>query len=240
MHSVAGGQHLNVIWPFGSWSSIVSDSQFSSINVRCLFTPCHTSGHMCYFVWEDECTDAPAVFTGLWAERRPVPVPMALLSLLTGVKPAQLPLFVCYFGPQGTRCLLGGVGGFWRALQSRCITVWPRCWAPCLKTRLVETQQLCRAWPRKELTSTIMISDTSRRESQCWGNSRTMKGLIPVWLFSPFQSLKKNTANSEWPCSVFQNLKWMLSSPAEGVLWTRVHHKEPEVRHAGGARKWKG
>lgn len=39
--------------------------QFNSINVRCLFTPCHTSGHMCYFVWEDECTDAPAVFTGV-------------------------------------------------------------------------------------------------------------------------------------------------------------------------------
>ncbi|XP_045884675.1 hydroxyacylglutathione hydrolase-like protein isoform X2 [Micropterus dolomieu] len=38
--------------------------KFNSINVRCLFTPCHTSGHMCYFVWEDECTDAPAVFTG--------------------------------------------------------------------------------------------------------------------------------------------------------------------------------
>eukprot|EP00066_Takifugu_rubripes_P012903 XP_011602169.1 PREDICTED: hydroxyacylglutathione hydrolase-like protein isoform X1 [Takifugu rubripes] len=38
--------------------------KFDSINVRCLFTPCHTSGHMCYFVWEDECTDAPAVFTG--------------------------------------------------------------------------------------------------------------------------------------------------------------------------------
>lgn len=43
--------------------------QFSSINVRCLFTPCHTSGHMCYFVWEDECSDAPAVFTGERAAR---------------------------------------------------------------------------------------------------------------------------------------------------------------------------
>lgn len=43
--------------------------QFNSINVRCLFTPCHTSGHMCYFVWEDECTDAPAVFTGWHAAR---------------------------------------------------------------------------------------------------------------------------------------------------------------------------
>ncbi|XP_039631434.1 hydroxyacylglutathione hydrolase-like protein isoform X1 [Polypterus senegalus] len=38
--------------------------KFGTLNVRCLFTPCHTSGHMCYFVWEDGCTDAPAVFTG--------------------------------------------------------------------------------------------------------------------------------------------------------------------------------
>uniref|UniRef100_A0A3Q2Q2Y6 Hydroxyacylglutathione hydrolase like n=1 Tax=Fundulus heteroclitus TaxID=8078 RepID=A0A3Q2Q2Y6_FUNHE len=45
----------------------VTDSQelkFNSINVKCLFTPCHTAGDMCYYVWEDECTDAPAVFTG--------------------------------------------------------------------------------------------------------------------------------------------------------------------------------
>ena len=48
-----------------SWWCALSILQFNSINVRCLFTPCHTSGHMCYFVWEDECTDAPAVFTGL-------------------------------------------------------------------------------------------------------------------------------------------------------------------------------
>ncbi|KAI1883933.1 hypothetical protein AGOR_G00221180 [Albula goreensis] len=38
--------------------------KFGAINVRCLSTPCHTSGHMCYFVWEDDCADAPAVFTG--------------------------------------------------------------------------------------------------------------------------------------------------------------------------------
>lgn len=49
---------------FSSIHSLFSYVQFNSINVRCLFTPCHTSGHMCYFVWEDECTDAPAVFTG--------------------------------------------------------------------------------------------------------------------------------------------------------------------------------
>uniref|UniRef100_A0A674GNX0 Hydroxyacylglutathione hydrolase-like protein n=1 Tax=Taeniopygia guttata TaxID=59729 RepID=A0A674GNX0_TAEGU len=37
---------------------------FGSIRVRCLFTPCHTSGHMCYFMWEDDSPDAPALFSG--------------------------------------------------------------------------------------------------------------------------------------------------------------------------------
>lgn len=38
--------------------------QFGAIHVRCLFTPCHTSGHMCYFMWEDGSPDAPALFSG--------------------------------------------------------------------------------------------------------------------------------------------------------------------------------
>ncbi|EOA93174.1 2-oxoglutarate dehydrogenase E1 component, mitochondrial, partial [Anas platyrhynchos] len=37
---------------------------FGAIHVRCLFTPCHTSGHMCYFMWEDGSPDAPALFSG--------------------------------------------------------------------------------------------------------------------------------------------------------------------------------
>lgn len=39
--------------------------QFGAIRVRCLFTPCHTSGHMCYFMWEDGSPDAPALFSGI-------------------------------------------------------------------------------------------------------------------------------------------------------------------------------
>ncbi|XP_038676850.1 hydroxyacylglutathione hydrolase, mitochondrial isoform X1 [Scyliorhinus canicula] len=35
-----------------------------SLNVRCLFTPCHTSGHICYFVTKENSSEAPAVFTG--------------------------------------------------------------------------------------------------------------------------------------------------------------------------------
>ncbi|XP_069840166.1 hydroxyacylglutathione hydrolase-like protein isoform X2 [Dendropsophus ebraccatus] len=38
--------------------------KFGDINVRCLFTPCHTSGHVCFFMWEDGCPDAPALFSG--------------------------------------------------------------------------------------------------------------------------------------------------------------------------------
>ncbi|XP_038275049.1 hydroxyacylglutathione hydrolase-like protein isoform X2 [Dermochelys coriacea] len=38
--------------------------KFGDINVRCLFTPCHTSGHVCYFMWEENSADAPAVFSG--------------------------------------------------------------------------------------------------------------------------------------------------------------------------------
>lgn len=38
--------------------------QFGAIHVRCLLTPGHTTGHMSYFLWEDECPDPPAVFSG--------------------------------------------------------------------------------------------------------------------------------------------------------------------------------
>ncbi|XP_067162448.1 hydroxyacylglutathione hydrolase-like protein isoform X2 [Apteryx mantelli] len=37
---------------------------FGAIRVRCLLTPGHTSGHACYFMWEDESPDAPALFSG--------------------------------------------------------------------------------------------------------------------------------------------------------------------------------
>uniref|UniRef100_A0A8C5UZM8 Hydroxyacylglutathione hydrolase like n=1 Tax=Microcebus murinus TaxID=30608 RepID=A0A8C5UZM8_MICMU len=38
--------------------------RFGAIHVRCLQTPGHTSGHMSYFLWEDECPDPPALFSG--------------------------------------------------------------------------------------------------------------------------------------------------------------------------------
>ncbi|XP_029433425.1 hydroxyacylglutathione hydrolase, mitochondrial isoform X1 [Rhinatrema bivittatum] len=35
-----------------------------SLNVKCLYTPCHTSGHICYLVTKSNSSEPPAVFTG--------------------------------------------------------------------------------------------------------------------------------------------------------------------------------
>ncbi|XP_071813335.1 hydroxyacylglutathione hydrolase, mitochondrial-like [Apostichopus japonicus] len=46
-------------------NKVKQDDEFKigSLNVRCLFTPCHTSGHICYFV-TGESGEEPSVFTG--------------------------------------------------------------------------------------------------------------------------------------------------------------------------------
>uniref|UniRef100_A0A2K5QAG0 Hydroxyacylglutathione hydrolase, mitochondrial n=1 Tax=Cebus imitator TaxID=2715852 RepID=A0A2K5QAG0_CEBIM len=42
----------------------LSTLQVGSLNVKCLSTPCHTSGHICYFVTKPGGSQPPAVFTG--------------------------------------------------------------------------------------------------------------------------------------------------------------------------------
>ncbi|XP_047995098.1 hydroxyacylglutathione hydrolase, mitochondrial isoform X2 [Leguminivora glycinivorella] len=41
-----------------------SKFNIGNLNVQCLFTPCHTAGHICYFVSTPEEGSDPAVFTG--------------------------------------------------------------------------------------------------------------------------------------------------------------------------------
>lgn len=88
--------------------------QFNSINVRCLFTPCHTSGHMCYFVWEDECTDAPAVFTGLWWLEIRVLVVQHIVhcSCFTGWRRLTAVSSCPLFRLSGDTLFIGGCGQF--------------------------------------------------------------------------------------------------------------------------------
>ncbi|TNM97339.1 hypothetical protein fugu_015495 [Takifugu bimaculatus] len=38
--------------------------KLGSLSVKCLFTPCHTTGHVCYYVTKDNSDEPPAVFTG--------------------------------------------------------------------------------------------------------------------------------------------------------------------------------
>lgn len=52
--SLARGEHMPVRALF----------KVGSLNVKCLSTPCHTSGHICYFVTKPNSSDPPAVFTG--------------------------------------------------------------------------------------------------------------------------------------------------------------------------------
>lgn len=42
----------------------LSTLQVGSLNIKCLSTPCHTSGHICYFVSKPGGSEPPAVFTG--------------------------------------------------------------------------------------------------------------------------------------------------------------------------------
>lgn len=37
-----------------------------SLKIECLFTPCHTQGHICYNVTSSDPEHKPAVFTGKW------------------------------------------------------------------------------------------------------------------------------------------------------------------------------
>ncbi|KAJ0058116.1 hypothetical protein NL108_007405, partial [Boleophthalmus pectinirostris] len=38
--------------------------QIGSLHIKCLHTPCHTTGHVCYYVTKENSSDPPAVFTG--------------------------------------------------------------------------------------------------------------------------------------------------------------------------------
>ncbi|XP_074866323.1 hydroxyacylglutathione hydrolase, mitochondrial isoform X3 [Carettochelys insculpta] len=42
----------------------VQPQKLGSLHVKCLATPCHTSGHICYYVTKPNSSEPPAVFTG--------------------------------------------------------------------------------------------------------------------------------------------------------------------------------
>lgn len=62
-----GGVWAGMGMPAGSHTHCAL--QVGSLHVKCLATPCHTSGHICYFVSKPGTSKPPAVFTG---ERLPM------------------------------------------------------------------------------------------------------------------------------------------------------------------------
>ncbi|KAF2979090.1 hypothetical protein EK904_011742 [Melospiza melodia maxima] len=44
--------------------SHLTSLKVGSLSVKCLSTPCHTSGHICYYVTKPNSSEPPAVFTG--------------------------------------------------------------------------------------------------------------------------------------------------------------------------------
>ncbi|XP_019397434.1 PREDICTED: hydroxyacylglutathione hydrolase, mitochondrial isoform X1 [Crocodylus porosus] len=44
--------------------SHLTSFKVGSLHVKCLSTPCHTSGHICYYVTKPSSSEPPAVFTG--------------------------------------------------------------------------------------------------------------------------------------------------------------------------------
>lgn len=117
------------VCPPGDTLTLCCVPQFGAIRVRCLFTPCHTSGHMCYFMWEDDSPDAPALFSGI------PPCPRAPHGFW-GHSPCVLPVGEPSTPvPQVTPCSWGAAGSSSRAQQSRCTPTSPKSWALCPRTR---------------------------------------------------------------------------------------------------------
>ncbi|KAF4519219.1 hypothetical protein B566_EDAN015325 [Ephemera danica] len=75
--------------------------QLGSLNIKCLATPCHTSGHICYFVEHAQSGDPPAVFTGdtlfvagcgRFFEGTPIQMHRALIEIL-GSLPSETEVY---------------------------------------------------------------------------------------------------------------------------------------------------
>ncbi|XP_036134467.1 hydroxyacylglutathione hydrolase, mitochondrial isoform X4 [Molossus molossus] len=62
---VGGCRNGKKAWREADYSAHHPPSLVGSLNVKCLSTPCHTSGHICYFVSKPGSSEPPAVFTAL-------------------------------------------------------------------------------------------------------------------------------------------------------------------------------
>ncbi|XP_057254128.1 hydroxyacylglutathione hydrolase-like protein isoform X1 [Pezoporus wallicus] len=99
---------------------------FGAIRVRCLFTPCHTSGHVCYFMWEDGSPDAPALFSGMTpCNLHPMGTQDMLCACCLSPHPwerDQGPLHIRTPFPAGDTLFVGGCGKFFEGTAEQMYT----------------------------------------------------------------------------------------------------------------------
>lgn len=93
--------------------------QVGSLNVKCLSTPCHTTGHICYFVTKESSDEPPAIFTGVVLT---LPVTWAIVIVYCGTVTWLSTLFSSPM--QGTPCLSLVVGNSLKGPQSKCTEPW--------------------------------------------------------------------------------------------------------------------
>uniref|UniRef100_A0A8C0VPS0 Hydroxyacylglutathione hydrolase, mitochondrial n=1 Tax=Cyanistes caeruleus TaxID=156563 RepID=A0A8C0VPS0_CYACU len=60
----SAGRRERHCWPSEGQQRRREPRQVGSLSVKCLSTPCHTSGHICYYVTKPNSSEPPAVFTG--------------------------------------------------------------------------------------------------------------------------------------------------------------------------------
>lgn len=109
------------IWTVCSfcWLTEVHLFQIGSLNVKCLSTPCHTTGHICYFVTKESSDEPPAIFTGV------VLICMLHELMVSVYCGTAMWLWFLFFLPmQGTPCLSLVVGNSLKVPQSKCTEPW--------------------------------------------------------------------------------------------------------------------
>ncbi|KAM3662153.1 hydroxyacylglutathione hydrolase, mitochondrial isoform X2 [Ammospiza nelsoni] len=116
--------------------SHLTSLKVGSLSVKCLSTPCHTSGHICYYVTKPNSSEPPAVFTGdtlfvagcgKFFEGTPEEMYRALIEILGSLDPrtVQTSAFVGFTVATSTPSTTSSLLGTWSPGTPTSRRSWP-------------------------------------------------------------------------------------------------------------------
>ncbi|XP_058671787.1 hydroxyacylglutathione hydrolase, mitochondrial isoform X3 [Ammospiza caudacuta] len=116
--------------------SHLTSLKVGSLSVKCLSTPCHTSGHICYYVTKPNSSEPPAVFTGdtlfvagcgKFFEGTPEEMYRALIEILGSLDPrtVQTSAFVGFTVATSTPSTTSSLLGTWSPGTPTSMRSWP-------------------------------------------------------------------------------------------------------------------